>query len=97
MLGKENGILYGSILDCLRWFGLDDDHNNDWYNWAKADFQALCNLFDSRDCEVLDITLPGERKPTPMTSFAGFRVLVQTTLRKSKISQGLGIFGRGVK
>ena len=36
---KENGILYGSIFDCLRWFGLDDDRRNDWHHWAKAEFQ----------------------------------------------------------
>ncbi len=49
----ERGILYGSIFDCLRWFGLDDGRHHDWYHWAKADFQALCILPDSGGCEVL--------------------------------------------
>ena len=85
---KENGILYGSIFDCLRWFGLDDDRHNDWHHWVKAEFQEFCILSDSRGCEILEIILPESKHPTPMTTFAGFRALVQITQRKSKISQG---------
>ena len=55
---KENGILYGSIFDCLRWFGLDDDRHNDWHNWAKAEFQALGRLLDSREEKCFNSTPP---------------------------------------
>ena len=92
----EKGEVYGSVYDFLRWLGLDS--YNDWHNCLKADLQASCNLLDSKDCNTLEITMPGERQPTPMTNFAGFRQLVALALRKSKIARGfadraLEVFG----
>ncbi len=36
---KENGILYGSISNLLRWAGLDDAYHSDWLHWVKANLQ----------------------------------------------------------
>ena len=36
---KEDGVLYGSNFDLLRWAGLDDAYHHDWHHWAKAEFQ----------------------------------------------------------
>ena len=43
---------------------------------------------NSRDDNMVEIPLPGESNPTPMTNFAGFRTLVTLSLRKSKIARG---------
>ena len=36
---KENGVLYGSIFNLLRWAGLDDAYHSDWHHWVKANLQ----------------------------------------------------------
>ena len=97
----ERGDVYGSVYDFLRWLGLDDECHSDWHHWLKADFEAGCNLADSQGCNLLEITLPGARNPTPFTNFAGFRTLITLSLRKSKIARGfadraLEVFGNVV-
>ncbi len=82
-------------LSSLRWLSLDDDRHNDWH---QPNFQSTCHLSDSRDGNLLEITLQGKSNSTPMTNFAGFRTLVSPSLRKSKIARGfadwaLEVFG----
>ena len=86
---KENGVLYGSIFNLLRWAGLDDAYHSDWHHWVKANFQEFCRLADSQGDVILqlNITLPGESNPTPMTNFAGLCRLITLFLHKSKILQ----------
>ena len=63
----ERGEVYGSVYDFLRWLGLDDECHHDWHHWLKAEFQSGCQLPDSEDDNLLEITLPGESRPVTPT------------------------------
>jgi hypothetical protein len=90
---RENGEVLGSILDYLRWLGVEDEWANSWRNWIG---EAFRELLDSTNAETHDETvvyiekqLPNQSLPTPFTNFAGYRLLAKLCLHKSKIAQAM--------
>jgi hypothetical protein len=81
-----DGTVLASVHDFLRWLRVD---RNTWHHWLAEDFRK-CS--DVSGCELLlreDVTLAGERVPTPLTNFAGFRRLLVLCIQRSAVVQAV--------
>jgi hypothetical protein len=100
------GEVLGSVLDYLRWLGVEDADGHTWRDGLR---DAFCQPRDLAEDDALgkahgdlvleEMQLPGYSLRTPMTNFAGFRRLTLLCLRKSKIAwsvadSALTIMGR---
>lgn len=86
---REGDVLFSGIPEYLRWLDLED---YEWRNWLRAEFhQAINSLPDEVDDEVyyIEKQLPGNSNMTPMTNFAGYRLINKLCLHKSKIAQDM--------
>jgi len=90
---REGGEVLGSILDYLRWLGVEDDKGHTWDNWLCEEFRHSLNsgnggIHDGTPIYV-EKQLPNQSLATPFTNFAGYRLLTKLCLHKSKIAQGM--------
>lgn len=89
---REGDEVLGSVLDYLRWLGVEDEWGNTWKNWLGEEFRRQ---LDSTSDEItapvtfVEKVFPGQSMPTPFTNFAGYRLLTKLCLHKSKIAQEL--------
>ncbi|MEI8004505.1 MAG: hypothetical protein WCG94_09210, partial [Methanothrix sp.] len=74
----EKEEVLGSILDYLRWLGVEDEQGHTWANWLREEFhQARKEIHQSLDPVKGEITdtvtfveknFPGQSLPTPLTN-----------------------------
>jgi hypothetical protein len=88
---EENGEVLGSVLDYLRWLGLEE---YEWRHWLCEEFRQAARLpADGISQEILIVYvekhLPNQSSPTPFTNFLGYRLLTKLCLHKSKIAQDM--------
>ena len=89
---RENDEVLGSVLDYLRWLGVEDDKGNTWTNWLGGEFRtSLKSRTSNATGEIIYVEkiYPGQHTATPFTNFAGYRLLTKLCLHKSKIAQGM--------
>ena len=90
---REGDEVLGSILDYLRWLGVEDANGNTWTHWLGEEFRTSSELRESTaNGEVIryvEKVFPGQHRATPFTNFAGYRLLTKLCLHKSKIAQEL--------
>ena len=89
---RENDEVLGSVLDYLRWLGVEDDKGNTWTNWLVGEFRtSLKSRTSNATGEIIYVEkiYPGQHTATPFTNFAGYRLLTKLCLHKSKIAQGM--------
>jgi len=85
---RQGGEVLGSVLDYLRWLGIQDVKHV-WNDWLREEF---CTGRSSDPCgnsriAFVETKLNGDRTPTPFTNFAGYKLLAKLCLHKSKIAQ----------
>jgi len=88
---REGEEVLGSVLDYLRWLGIEDA-KTEWNHWIRDEFRqgALRHLGEINGLVTfVEKQLPGQSLPTPFTNFAGYRLLTKLCLHKSKIGQGM--------
>jgi hypothetical protein len=99
---KRDGQILGSVHNFVAWLGLGE---HTWRDWLLAAFHAeLIESGDkprdpatcggSRDqtrpdVVLVDVVLPGERQPTPMTNYAGFCLILRLCAGRSAISDAM--------
>ena len=89
---RENDEVLGSVLDYLRWLGVEDEWGNTWKHWLCEEFRQELNSTNDEitgTVTFVDKHFPGQSLPTPLTNFAGYRLLTKLCLHKSKIAQGM--------
>jgi len=89
---REKEEVLGSILDYLRWLGVEDEWGNTWRNWLCEEFRQELNSTNDEITGTVTFVekhFPGQSFPTPLTNFAGYRLLTKLCLHKSKIAQGM--------
>jgi hypothetical protein len=89
---REGEEVLGSILDYLRWLGVEDEQGHTWVNWLREEFRhSLDSVTSNATAKILYVekVFPGQHTQTPFTNFAGYRLLTKLCLHKSKIAQGM--------
>ena len=87
---RKGEEVLGSVLDYLRWLGLSDAAA-EWCHWMREEFRTHEDSSNVESGKILHVEriFPGQHIRTPFTNFAGYRLLTELCLRKSKIAQGL--------
>lgn len=86
---READEVLGSILDYLRWLGVEDF---EWRHWLREEFHQVASQPGNEitaPVTYIEKVFPGQSMPTPFTNFPGYRLLTKLCLRKSKIAQEL--------
>ena len=89
---REGEEVLGSIMDYLRWLGVEDDKGNTWSHWLREEFRHSSDLRNDEitaSVTYVEKQFPGQALPTPFTNFAGYRLLTKLCLHKSKIAQAM--------
>jgi hypothetical protein len=84
---RENDEVLGSVLDYLRWLGVEDEQGHTWANFRQSRDSVNGEIPDT--VTFVEKHFPGQSLPTPFTNFAGYRLLTKLCLHKSKIAQGM--------
>lgn len=87
---RQGNVLFSGIPEYLRWLEVEDNDGHLWRDWLRAEFHRARSLApDEVDDEVhyIEKQLPGNSNMTPMTNFAGYRLINKLCLHKSKIAQ----------
>jgi len=89
---REGDEVLGSILDYLRWLGVEDEWGNTWKHWLHEEFRQWSSKTNGEITGTVayaEKLFPGQSLPTPFTNFAGYRLLTKLCLHKSKIAQAM--------
>ena len=90
---RENDEVLGSVLDYLRWLGVEDEWGNTWKNWLGEEFRTVLNSTTSNATgEILfvDLGVVSQMPPLPiflMVDPAGIKPVNHEWLRR-----GRGVF-----
>jgi hypothetical protein len=86
---RENGEVLGSVLDYLRWLGIEDVKHV-WNYWLREEFHMSRVLIDEAIAYAeKQIDVGAGQRVTPFTNFAGYRLLTKLCMHKSKIAQAM--------